>query len=130
MRFVHKHPTRLSHGHFIQYPPNTRTLSSSAIHAINRGERFFPQVLHRASAILKTARALHVADGVALDDVVGGFLLEDVDQLQVLRVRADAVDDGEREFALGQVLAEALVFGIFGAREVHVVVADLEEETD
>ena len=40
------------------------------------------------------------------------------------------MDDGEGEFALGQVLAEALGFGVGWGGEVEVVVADLEEEAD
>ncbi len=40
------------------------------------------------------------------------------------------MDDGEGEFAFGEVFAQAFVFGIFGAGEVHVVVADLEEQAD
>lgn len=57
-------------------------------------------------------------------------MFQDVDQLQVLGIRTDAVDDGEREFSLGQIFAETFVVGVFGAREVHIVVADLEEQAD
>lgn len=55
-------------------------------------------------------------------------MLQYVDQLPVLRVGADAVDDWEGEFAFGEVFAEAFVVRVFAAGEVHVVVADLEEE--
>lgn len=57
-------------------------------------------------------------------------MLEYVDELEVDRVGADAVDDGEGEFALRQVLAHALVVAVFARRQVHVVVADLEDEPD
>ena len=40
------------------------------------------------------------------------------------------MDDGEGEFAFCEVFAEAFVVGVFVAGEVHVVVADLEEEAD
>ena len=49
--------------------------------------------------------------------------------MEILRVRADAVDDWEGEFALGQVFAESFVLGVVGAMQVHVVIADLEYET-
>lgn len=57
-------------------------------------------------------------------------MLEYVNQLKVDGVGADAVDDGEGEFALGQVLAHALVVAVLARRQVHVVVADLEDEAD
>lgn len=40
------------------------------------------------------------------------------------------MDDREGEFALGEVLAEAFVLRVVGAVQVHVVVADLEDEAD
>lgn len=40
------------------------------------------------------------------------------------------MDDGKGEFALGEVLAEAFVLRVVGAVQVHVVVADLEDEAD
>lgn len=40
------------------------------------------------------------------------------------------MDDREREFSLGKIFAETFVFGILGAGEVHVIVADLEKESD
>jgi len=40
------------------------------------------------------------------------------------------VDDGVREFAFGEVFAQAFVGGVFGGREVQIIVADLEERAD
>lgn len=40
------------------------------------------------------------------------------------------MDDWKREFALGEVLADAFCFCVGRRREVHVVVPDLEEEAD
>lgn len=50
--------------------------------------------------------------------------------LPVGRVRPHAVDDGEGELALGQVLTEALAVRILITLEVHVVVSDLKEDRD
>lgn len=118
------------HNHLIQdlghAPPQPR----SPIHDANHKYGLALQLAHRFPAILEAAGAFHVADGIALDAVVRRLLLQDVDELEVERVGADAVDDGEGEFALGQVFAEAFVVGVFRAGEVHVVVADLVEEAD
>lgn len=40
------------------------------------------------------------------------------------------MDDGEGELALGQILAHALVAAVLARRQVHVVVADLEDEAN
>lgn len=40
------------------------------------------------------------------------------------------MDDGEGEFALGEILTEAFILRVLGRREVLVVVADLEDYTD
>lgn len=58
------------------------------------------------------------------------LLFELTQDLPVGRVRPDAVDNGEGELALGQVLAEALAVRVLVALEVHVVVADLEVDRD
>lgn len=57
-------------------------------------------------------------------------MLEDVDEDEIGRVGADGVDDGEREFSLREVFAEAFVVGVGCVGEVAVVVEDLEEEAD
>lgn len=38
------------------------------------------------------------------------------------------MDDGEGEFSFGKIFAKTFVFGVLGAGEVHVVVADLKEQ--
>lgn len=40
------------------------------------------------------------------------------------------MDDGEGEFALGEVFAEAFVLRVVCAVQVHIVVADLEDQAD
>ena len=76
----------------------------------------------------KAPSLLHVVHGILFDSSVRGLLLEDVDELPVLWIRADAVDDGEGEFAFCEVLAEAFVLGVDAAPKVQVVVADLEDD--
>lgn len=60
----------------------------------------------------RVRRLVHVVDGVGLEGGVLGALLENVEDLLVVGICADAVDDGEGELALGDVLAEALVAGV------------------
>lgn len=40
------------------------------------------------------------------------------------------MDDGEGEFSFGKIFAETFVFSVLGTGKVHIVVADLEEESD
>ena len=40
------------------------------------------------------------------------------------------MDNGEGEFSFREIFTKTFVFGVFSAGEVHVVVADLEEEAD
>jgi hypothetical protein len=48
-----------------------------------------------------------------------------------MRVCADGVDNGEAEFALSQILAEAFEGSVArSGGEIEVVVKDLEEEAD
>lgn len=123
-------PTPSSNRHPIQNLRHRPSLPLSAIDRLRHRHRPRPQLPHHFAAILKTACAFHVGNRVALDAGICSFLLEDVDELEVGRVGTNAVDDGEGEFAFGEVFAEAFVFGVFGAGEVHVVIADLEKESD
>lgn len=82
------------------------------------------------AGVLETAGRLHVGDSVALDLDIGRLLLEDVDKLEVCRVGADAVDDGEGKLSLGEILTHALVVAVLLGRQVHVVVTDLEDESN
>lgn len=54
----------------------------------------------------------HIANRVRFDILVKSPLLQDIQQLSVRGIRANRVDYWEREFALGEILAESLVFGI------------------
>ena len=40
------------------------------------------------------------------------------------------MDNGEGEFSFREIFTKTFVFGVFSAGEVHVIVADLEEEAD
>lgn len=73
---------------------------------------FPPQLGNDALAVFEAAFALHVAEGIALDLFVRCLLLEYVDEDLVGRVCAYGVDDGEAEFAFGEVFAEALERGV------------------
>ena len=115
--------------HLFQDNPHTSPLSSTLVNLLNQHQSLLIQLSQYDPTILETPGTLHVFDGILLDFVVGGFLLQYVDQLPVLRVGTYAVDNWEGEFALGEILAETFVFGVFRAGEVHVVVSYLEEET-
>lgn len=67
-----------------------------------------PKTAQDMPCIDEATEALHVRHGVALDVRVGGSLPQDRDEHAVGRIRADGVEDGEGEFALGQVLCQAL----------------------
>ena len=124
----------LLHGQFLQNLPHTipsllPLLTQAALQLIHYLARLISELIDALSAILETANALHVADSILLDLLVGGFLLQDVDEDEVGGVGPDGVDDREGEFALGQVFAETLGGGV-GGGEVEVVVEDLEKEAD
>lgn len=76
----------------------------------------------------KAARILHILHRVALNFWVLGILLQDVNQLVIGWIRANAVNNREGEFALGEILAESLILRVHRIREVEVVVADLENQ--
>lgn len=80
--------------------------------------------------ILKTSRALHIRHGIPLHLLIIRLLLQNIQEHHILRLGADAVDDGEGEFALSEILAEAFVLRVFWRREILVVVADLEDYAD
>lgn len=115
--------------HLFQNNPHTSPLSSTLIDLLNHQQSLLVQLSQYDFTILETPGTLHIFDGILLDFVVGSFLLQYVDQLPILRVGTYAVDYWEGEFSLGEILAEAFVFGVFGAGKVHVVVSYLEEET-
>ena len=114
----------------IQNCPNTFPLPRTLVHILYRNHSFLEQARNHASAVCKAPSTLHVADCIPLDGIVSRLLLQDVDQLEILRVRADAVNDWEGEFALGQVFAKTFVLSVVSAVQVQVVVADLENEAN
>lgn len=105
-------------------------MTATLIEILSHLPRALDEDLEHLARVVEASGRLHVGDGVALDLGVGGLLLENADELEVGRVGANAVDDGEGEFALGQVFAHALVVAVFLGREVHIVVADLKDEAD
>lgn len=80
--------------------PVALALRRLAVNLVNHPVRLVPQLRHHLARVRKAARPLHVLDRVQLDFLVRWFLPQDVDELQIARVCPDAVDDGEREFAL------------------------------
>ena len=105
-------------------------MALAGVDGVDETRRARRQALEHAPRVVEAAGPFHVGDGVALDLVVAAALLEDVEQLQVGRVGPDAVDDGEGELPLGQILAETFVLRVLGRRQVHVVVPDLEDQSD
>ena len=110
--------------------PHPSSFSRTGVNSFDRGQGFLRQGRHGLFAVFEAARVLHAGDCILLDLIVACSLLQNVDQLQVLRVRPDAVNDGEREFPFCEIFAEAFVVGIIRAGEVHVVIAYLEDQTD
>lgn len=103
-------------------------LPQAILNPLNKPLRLPPQLINNAFRVLKAALAFHILQGIALDLLVCGFLLQDVDEDLVAGIGADGVDDGEREFAFCQVFAEPFERGVAGCGgEVEVVVEDLEE---
>ena len=76
----------LRNNHLIQYLPNASCFPGALINGLNHQHSLLPQLPHCFAAILETAGALHVSDGIALDAVVRGFLLQDVDELEIVWV--------------------------------------------
>lgn len=77
----------------------------------------------------KAARILHILHRIALDLHILGILLEDINQLAIRRVRANAVNYREGEFSLGEILAEPFILRVHSTRKVEVIIADLEYQT-
>ena len=59
--------------------------------------------------VVERAAGLYAVDRKPLEVVVFGALPQDVDDLVICRSGVDAVDDWERELALGEVLGKGLV---------------------
>lgn len=110
--------------HNLQHPT---TPPLPPINLLNLALRPTHQHLDHLSTILKASPALHILNRIRLNLVVFRLLLDDIEKDEVAGIGADGVDDGEGEFAFGQVFAVAFVGGVGGREEVHVVVADLEE---
>lgn len=86
------------------------------------------QVPQSLTGIGERAHLLQVVHTVSFDVHVLCALPQDVLHLGALRARPNGVNGGERELALSQVLAEALVLAVLARAQVGVVVANLEEE--
>lgn len=99
-----------------------------SINLINQTQCPISQVANHLLCIRKTACILHVIHSVQLDLVILGLLLEDTDKLMVPWIRANAMDNRERELALRQVLAKPLVFGICRIGEIQEIVTDLKNQ--
>lgn len=84
------------------------------------------QGIEDITAMLETASRLYNADGVLLYSIICTLLSEDVQQLHVSWAGADAMDDGERIFAFGDIVANAFAAGVYIALEILIVITDLE----
>lgn len=115
--------------HLIQQSKHALAPLVGRVNLVHGISRLAKQLRNDSPRVLEAACALHVSDGVALHVLVGRLLLEDVEELEVCGVRLDAVDDGEGELALGQVLSKALLLSILVVAQVLVVVGDLKDET-
>mmetsp|Transcript_19100 Transcript_19100/g.53052 ORF Transcript_19100/g.53052 Transcript_19100/m.53052 type:complete len:266 (-) Transcript_19100:199-996(-) len=80
--------------------------------------------------VLQAAVLDHQALGVLLDVNIFRAFLQYGKDSGVIRVAPDGVDDGKTEFALGEVLAEALRFHVLVVGEVDVVVTDLKVQCE
>lgn len=119
-----------SHGHLIQNKPNSAPLSHPLINLVNHSQRFLMHTSQDDPTIFKASSTFHILHCIFLDLIIRRLLLQYIDQLSVLRIRADAVNKWEGEFAFCQVFAKSFVLGVLGGGEIHVVVANLEEEAD
>lgn len=86
------------------------------------------QVPQSLTGVSERANLLQVVHTVSFDVHVLRALPQDVLHLGALWTRPYGVNGGEREFALSQVLAEALVLAVLTRAQVGVVIADLEKE--
>ena len=90
--------------------PDALALSLAPVELVDELHRAAVQAGEHVPRVGEAAAGLHLGDGVALDVVVGGALAQDGEEHAVVvrGGRADGVQDGEGELALGQVLGEAL----------------------
>ena len=121
---------RLFHSKHTNNSLDPIAFTGSFVQLLNHEQRLVDQLLDHPLRVFKTSRAGHVIHGILLDSILRGLLLEDVDQLEVLLVRSDAVDHGKGEFPFREVFAKAFVEGVVRAPEVHVVVPYLEDLAD
>jgi hypothetical protein len=116
--------------HLVEYLSDSLTLVAILVELINQCKGLFRQTSQHPARVCETARLFHVFDGISLDFLILRLLFEYVDEDEILRVGANAVDDGKGELALGQVFTQAFVLRVDCVGEVLVVIADLVEEAD
>lgn len=80
-------------------------------------------------AINEATSGLYIAHRILLNHLVVGLQFEDLDELWVVGCSMDAVDDGISEFSLGQILTESLGLGHSSALKVHIIIANLEDDS-
>lgn len=107
----------------LQHPP---PLPRPLIQLLHQPPRPIQQRSKHLPTILKTPRALHITNRIPLNLFIIRFLLQDINELHIFRFGTDTVDYWEREFAFGEIFAEAFVVAVFRGGQVLVVVADLE----
>lgn len=114
--------------HPIQDQFGFSTFARTSIHFRNQNSGLVLEFMNHAFGVLEAASAFHVRNSVSFDLVIGGLLLQDIDELKVAWVTPDGVNDREGEFALGQIFTEAFVLGVCGRGEVEIIVTNLEDE--
>ena len=87
--------------HLIQDRPHFVSGSCTFLHCVYHRYAFRVQVLDEFTAVIETPRRFHVCYSISLDFLIGGLLLDDVDELQIRRVGANAVNNRKGEFAFG-----------------------------
>lgn len=117
-------------GHLVENLLNALRAATALIELLGHLASPLDEDVENFTGILEAACGLHVGNSVPLDLGVRGLLLEDVDELEICRVGANAVDDRERELALRQILAHSLVMAVLLRGQVHVVVSNLKDETN
>jgi len=80
--------------------------------------------------MIEASCGLDNVNSVPLDIFVLCLLLQDIHQLEITRITANAVDNGVGEFALGDVFTKPFVLSIQVALQVLVVIADLEDDSE
>lgn len=118
-----------NHIHVVQNPPDVYSVSCCGFHNLYHGNCLAFELSQLPPAVIETPCTLHEVDCISLDPVIGGFLLQYINQLQILWIWSYAMNNGEGKFPFCEIFAEPLVGCVFGTWEIHVIVTYLEKST-